>query len=222
MKFRDLLTADMPDHFIMPEEFLTLADWMEEKNYCSRYKDSNTGRVITSGGIVDPEKYSDYNISYVFLETGDPADIKTSMATDRIHPLGSTGSEGSAFHLWLDDDGNQQIVHTCSGSGSLLTATFPSALSVLRLFAVGYPDPCMQDDWAGPPEDQYEFDREDRKISKSLHRPYRKWLRKTWGQKTPRNGVEALNLTPEEGQLWIDNDGPPEDPFRRWLDSVTN
>ncbi|WP_312978713.1 hypothetical protein [Corynebacterium sp.] len=221
MRFRDLLTADMPDHFIMPEEFLTLADWIEKKKYLEAWRDSETGQDVVTGYLIDPETQSDYNVSHVYLQAGD-TEVMNWTESDRLHPLGGTGSDGSYFHLWIDDEGNQQVVHTGSGSGSLLTATFPSALSVLRLFAVGYPDPCMQDDWADPPEDQYEFDREDKKLSKSSLRPYRKWLRKTWRQKTPRNGVEALNLTAEEGQAWIDNDGPPDDPFGRWLDSVLN
>lgn len=221
MRFRDLLTADMPDHFVMPEEFLTLADWMEKKKYYEAYEDRDTGKWVITGGIIKPEVQHNYNIAHVYLTAGD-TDVMNWTESDRIHPLGGTGPEGSYFHLWIDDDGEQQIVHTGSGSGSLLMATFPSALSVLRLFAVGYSDPCMQYDWAGPPEDQYEFDEEDKELSESSLRPYRTWLRETWGQETPRNGVEALNLTPDEGQLWIDNDGPPDDPFRRWLDSVTN
>lgn len=205
----------------MPEEFLTLADWMEKQKYYEAYERGESGKSVITGSIVEPEAQDDYDIAHVYLTAGDNNTLNWT-GSDRLYPLGGTGADGSYFHLWIDDDGKQQVVHTGSGSGSLLMATFPSALSVLRLFAVGYPEPCMQEDWANPPEDQYEFDREEKKISKSSLRPYRKWLRRTWGQKTPRNGIDALNLTAEEGQLWIDNDGPPDDPFGRWLDSVLN
>ena len=65
--------------------------------------------------------------------------------------LASTVGEGSSVCLWLDDGGEQHVVHHGSGSGSVLWAVLPSALSVLRLFAVGYEEPCWNYDWVDPP-----------------------------------------------------------------------
>lgn len=219
MRFRDQLTATMPAHFTMPDEFLTLADWIERKKYVTSWTDPDSGEKGANGSLVPPDIHHGYNISHVYLEGLDNASMNW-VGSDRLYPLGGTGADGSYFHLWIDDNGIQQVVHTGSGSGSMLFATFPSALSVLRLFAVGYPEPCMQDDWCDPPELQYDFDDDEIKFANSKLKPYRRWLRRRWGQETPRTGVEALGLTSAEAEVWTGSDGPENDPFRRWLDEV--
>lgn len=164
----------------MPEEFLTLADWIDRKKYLRTWTNPDSGQQGVTGSIVPPDIHSGYNIAHMYLSGLDNESMNWT-GPDRLYPVGGTGSEGSYFHLWIDDDGNHQIVHTGSGSGSILFATFPSAMSALRLFAVEYPDPCTQDDWNDLPGNQYEFDDEDLEFSNSVLAPYRAWLRERWG-----------------------------------------
>ena len=60
-------------------------------------------------------------------------------------------------------------------------ATLPSARHVLRLFAVGYEEPCWNTDWAEPPEsDSHALD------------PYRAWALTGWGIEWPPTGIDAF------------------------------
>lgn len=127
---------------------------------------------------------------------------------DRLWPVAASGSEGSEFCLWIDDHGDQHVVHHGSGSGSVLWAVLPSALAVLRLLAVGYEEPCFNDEWDDAPAGD----------SSALN-PYRNWLRESWSQDTPRSGLEALGVSGATAGQWL-SDGPVDDPFNAWLKSV--
>jgi hypothetical protein len=109
----------------------------------------------------------------------------------------------------------QHVVNHGSGSASCLWATFPDALSVLRLFAVGYFTPAFNSEWGAPPELEGIPDAE---LSDSALAPYRAWLKERWGQDTPRTGVAALGLSDADAAVWTDVEGPTTgDPFNEWL-----
>ena len=115
----------MPDHFEMPAEFLELGEW------CTRMGFVREG----CGYLADPD--GDHRCE-VTINDPERTGWEGYLADpDRLWYVASTGADGSSVCLWLDDDGNQRIVHHGSGSGSVLYAVLPSALSVLRLFAVG-------------------------------------------------------------------------------------
>lgn len=208
MSFRDELTTGMPDHFTMPDEFLSLADWCEEQGYTWG---SPGARLAT---IADPEVHVTGDVK-LFGGPRTPYPDNYLSDPSRLYEVGYTGGDGSTFCLWLDDDGVQHVVNHGSGSGSCLWATFPSALSVLRLFAVGYFSPAFNHEWGSVPDLE---DIPEAELSDSALAPYRTWLRERWGQETPRTGVEALQLTDEEAVVWTDFDGPTTgDPFNDWL-----
>jgi hypothetical protein len=135
------LAEGMPRHFEMPQEFLELAG-----------RSSRQGFVRDGYGyLADPDKGA-----HCLVRLGEQSDLPdwSGYLRDprRLWHVVSTGGEGSSVCLWLDDAGNQHVVHHGSGSGSILFAVLPSALSVLRLFAVGCEEPCWNYDWADPPE----------------------------------------------------------------------
>lgn len=209
MTFRDQLTVGMPDHFTMPEEFLSLADWCEAQGFVR-----GTAPGHQSAGIADPEVHVTADVK---LFGGPRTPYPEGYLPDpkRLYEVGYTGGDGSTFCLWLDDDGVQHVVNHGSGSGSCLWATFPDALSVLRLFAVGYFTPAFNDEWGEVPDLE---DIPDAELSDSAMAPYRAWLKDRWGQETPRTGVEALRLTDEDAAVWTGFDGPTTgDPFNEWL-----
>lgn len=120
------------------------------------------------------------------VEIGDPARIGWTgylNKSDRLWFVLRTGGEGSSVCLWLDDEGRQQVVHHGSGSGSILFALLPSALHVLRLLAVGYPEPCWNQDWANPAQE------EDPGLD-----AFRAWCRERWDIVPAKTGVEALGV----------------------------
>lgn len=206
MSFREQLTQDMPAQFTMPEEFLTLADWMEEQGY----------RAGNIGRIAEPEIHITADPGLFFGGNNEHNYVEES--PERLYPVGYTGGEGSTFCLWLDDDGAQHVVHMGSGSGSTLNAVFPSAMSVLRLFAVGYFTPAFNDDWDSEPRHD-EWDSSKEEADEALA-PYRTWLREKWGQETPGTGLEALGITDNDSD-WLD-EGPADDPFDAWLTETLN
>jgi hypothetical protein len=182
----------MPGHFSMPDEFQELAEW------CSRVGFVRNGY----GYLADPDEGD-----HCLVVINDP--LRTGWEgyladPDRLWFVANTGGEGSSICLWLDDDGNQQVVHHGSGSGSILFATLPSPLAVLRLFAVGYEEPCWNCDWADPPEG-----------STAALEPFRRWARERWGIVPARTGVEALDVA-EAVDEWTSLNGP-DTPFLGWL-----
>ena len=204
MSFREKLTTGMPGHFTMPEEFLSLADWCEQQGYGIS--------DLTFNADPDVHVTGDVNL---FLGERVPFPDGSLPDPDRLYEVGYTGGDGSTFCLWLDDDGVQHVVNHGSGSGSCLWATFPDALSVLRLFAVGYFTPAFNEGWSAPPELD---DIPDAELSDTALAPYRAWLKERWGQDTPRTGVEALGLSDADAAVWTDVEGPTTGaPFNEWL-----
>jgi hypothetical protein len=204
MSFREKLTTGMPDHFTMPEEFLSLADWCEQQGY----------GISDVTFIADPDVHVTGDVKLFLGERG-PFPDGSLPDPDRLYEVGYTGGDGSTFCLWLDDDGVQHVVNHGSGSASCLWATFPDALSVLRLFAVGYFTPAFNSEWGAPPELEGIPDAE---LSDSALAPYRAWLKERWGQDTPRTGVAALGLSDADAAVWTDVEGPTTgDPFNEWL-----
>ena len=197
MPFLTDFTDGMPPAFQMPEEFLALAEWTEKQGF--------TG--VGGNYIVDPEA-EEHCMVYLNGSVRVPWPADYLPDPDRLWSVAASGSDGSEFCLWIDNEGRQQVVHHGSGSGSTLWAVLPSALSVLRLLAVGYEEPCYNDEWAEPPHED-----------SSALAPYRKWLQETWGQTTPHTGLEALGVTGAEADAWLKH-GPDKDPFSAWLQSA--
>jgi hypothetical protein len=184
----------MPSHFEMPPEFLELAEWSSRQGFVRQ----------GCGYLADPEVGE-----HCLVALGEPSDFRgwSGYLRDpqRLWLVASTGGEGSSVCLWLDDDGHQHIVHHGSGSGSVLFAVLPSALSVLRLFAVGYEEPCWNTHWANPPERE-----------SSALEPFRAWAASRWGiAPPPQTGIEALELG-DRAPEWLGINGP-EDRFGTWL-----
>jgi hypothetical protein len=185
------MTTGMPAHFTMPEAFLGLVDRSEQQGY----------GIGGTAFIADPYVHVTSDVR-LFLNERVPLPDGYLSDPDRLYEVGYTG-------------GVQHVVNHRSGSGSCLWATFPDALSVLRLFAVGYFTPAFNSEWGAPPELEGIPDAE---LSHSALAPYRSWLKERWGQDTPRTGVEALGLTDEQAAVWTDVEGPTTgDPFNEWL-----
>ena len=187
------LVDRMPRHFEMPEEFLELSVWSSRQGFARE----------GYGYLADPARGA-----HCLVRLGERSDLRDwggyLRDPGRLWHVASTGGEGSSVCLWLDDAGEQHVVHHGSGSGSVLFAVLPSALSVLRLFAVGYEEPCWNCDWADPPtEDSSALD------------PLREWAGQRWGIERPRTGIEALGVEDDAAE-WLSLNGP-DDAFATWL-----
>ncbi|WP_313502375.1 hypothetical protein [Corynebacterium variabile] len=114
MTFRDQLTAGMPDHFTIPEEFLSLADRCEAPGFV---RGTAPGQQYAT--IADPDVHDTADVKLF----GGPRNLFPEghlPDPERLYAIGYTGGEGSTFRLWLDDDGVRHVVNHGSGPGSCL------------------------------------------------------------------------------------------------------
>jgi hypothetical protein len=129
----------------------------------------------------------------------------------RLCIFARTGGDGSYAAFWLDDDGNQKIVHLGSGSGStLLCVLTDDAVDFLRLLAIGYEEICWPDEFDVPP---------NTRLNQQRIRPnhaYRTWVETMFSVDIPKTGREIVR----HPALIDDSDSP--DPFWRWAQTFSS
>jgi hypothetical protein len=115
---------------------------------------------------------------------------------DRLCVFAHTGSDGSMAAFWLDDDGEQKIVHLGSGSGSTLVCMLAdSAVDFLRLLAIGYEEIC----WG-----EFSEPAPGRDIQLA------QWVEHTFAVTIPSRGSEIVRHPARM------EDSASPDPFWRW------
>lgn len=128
----------------------------------------------------------------------------------RLCIFARTGGDGSYAAFWLDDYGDQKIVHLGSGSGStLLCVLAADAVDFLRLLAIGYEEICWPDELDAPPT---------LARTSSAFDPttlYRTWVETTFSVDIPTTGREIVR----HPALMNDADSP--DPFWRWAQTLS-
>ena len=114
----------------------------------------------------------------------------TPTVVDRFGVFGS-GSDGSLFAIWRQDDGRQPVVFMDSdGQDNFVLAS--NCVDFLRLLAVGY-DEIGFDNLSQPPEEAPDSQ-------------FRDWVKQTFAVAIPRFGdeiVEAAMDTHDDFQAWI-------------------
>lgn len=144
----------LPEGFSLPEELALLLGWIEENGWVyggvqpvdlhgTPYPAEARVGSRAEFAVASPDKTASHVSAW--LGTVEPALV------GRLCPFMRTGAEGSYAALWLDDNGDQQIVHLGSGSGSMLACVLGTPLDFLRLLAVGYDELCWNEAWASPP-----------------------------------------------------------------------
>ena len=126
---------------------------------------------------------------------------------NRLCVFAQTGAEGSMAAFWIDDDGNQQIVHLGSGSGSILCCVLANnPIDFLRLLAIGYDEICWNSAFSMPPN-------ADAAGGLFVHPnvAYQDWVKKTFSVTIPQTAAEIVKHPSEMG------DAESEDPFCRWV-----
>lgn len=125
---------------------------------------------------------------------------------NRLCVFASTGGDGSMAALWLDDAGQQKIVHLGSGSGSTMVCVLADdAVDFLRLLAIGYAEICWPDELAVPP----------RADGPPPNLELRNWVEATFDVSIPRTALDIIKSTADMA------DRASADPFCRWLQSVS-
>jgi hypothetical protein len=131
---------------------------------------------------------------------------------NRLCIFARTGAEGSRAAFWLDNKGNQKIVHLGSGSGSTLVCVLADEpLDFLRLIAIGYDEICWSEKFAKPPNADYHNDN----VYVHPNLEYQNWVRHTFSVTIPQTASEIVRNPSHM------DDRNSEDPFWQWVEQNT-
>ena len=199
------IRAGLPKGMVLPESLEKLFNWMEKQGWTWETQ----GRA---GGSLEPLESSGLDTApYIEFFADDPNDLKYWFETEnpeireRLYVFARTGADGSIGAFWLDENGDQKIVHMGSGSGSTLVCVLASdPIDFLRLLAIGYEEIC----WG-------EFERKpdgDLPVNKK----FRNWVQEEFNVEIPERGSTIVPKTSEMG------DSESDDPFWLWARKVSN
>lgn len=135
----------------------------------------------------------------------------TPEALNRICVFAKTGEDGSTAAFWLDDNGQQKIVHIGSGSGSILACDLAdNAVDFLRLLAIGY------DEISDLSSSNVSL--RPNEIKKDIVHPnteFQEWVTSTFNVTIPETASEIVKYLSEMG------DSNPKDPFCQWTEQFS-
>ncbi len=221
-KLAEQLELKLLPSMTIPEPLRSLYDWIESRGtYTDGFADEAGGSEEEEmrTGFLFPEEAQIEG----WTETGRPGGTDIEFAAhgqlgledwfghgradvlNRLCVFAHTSHDGSMAALWLDDQGNQKIVHL--GSGSCLTCVLATdPVDFVRLLAIGYDEICWSEEFAFPPNHESDF-----KVQPNLEFQY--WVTKTFAVSIPVTAAEIVKY-PDE----MDNEDP-QDEFAKWLNA---
>lgn len=199
------LAQTLPPGMTIPEPLRQLFSWIEARGL---YMDRKDGRV----GFLHPPGGGSGGSAISFHAEGN-ADLRYWFGHDRPEVLNrlcvfaNTGGDGSMAAFWLDEQGQQKIVHLGSGSGSTMVCVLAhDAVDFLRLLAIGYGELCWGDQFSEPPKADPDSD-----STPVPNLEFQAWVRTTFGVDIPSKGSDIV-AHPDD----MDSAGSA-DPFNRWV-----
>ena len=212
MTFADDSAHRLPGTVTLPAAFRRLFEWIEFNGWVEPSQ-----RGAGAMGLLHPADSrrgsyvwfrvdtSDENRKY--LESWFGTDITT--VQDRLVPFAGTGADGSRAAFWIDNQGQQRIVHLGSGSGSMLTCVLADdPVDFLRLLAIGYDDITEPALYVQPPQP-------DPGHPHLPNLPFSRWVTDTFNVTIPECG---LDLVPTPVEM---TDPPGLDAFCDWVNART-
>ncbi|WAJ26503.1 hypothetical protein [Antarcticirhabdus aurantiaca] len=206
MDFAQEMDKRLPAGMGMPGEFAALLQEIEARGWTMPSERHPGDRL----GLLGSEAELQDGVVTTVLFRGAPESEARDFGRDwfgdvvpdierRLVPFARTGGDGSYAAFWIDDAGEQRIVHLGSDGVTCLLGGTP--LDFLRLLAIGY-DEIGGDCLAGPhlPPD-----------TPGRNAAYRDWLSARFGVSVPATAAEILGEVP---------DGLAEDsadPLWRWV-----
>ena len=189
---QDQIVKSLPSGMELPKPISLLFDWIEENKFDGcLYSSEQMGTEITFHPELD---FTDW---FAYDEEVKPEQKPiVDNILNRVYPFAFTGADGSLAAFWLDEDGQQKIVHMGNGGGvACILADDP--VDFLRLLAIGY-DEIAAFEFDDPPEDT------------PPNKPFRKWVEETFSVSIPKTGREIV-----KNMDYYDDDAS-EDPFWNW------
>ena len=191
---------------------MKLFEWIEANGF---YEDTEHGRIGYLSPINelraqwgDTERPGGTLVEFYAEKDSDLLYFINENTKGRLQVFARTGGDGSMAAFWIDDHGQQKIVHIGSGSGSMLACVLcDDPLDFLRLIAIGYDEICWNEDFEYTPSEIF-------KNSKFLVQPnikYQNWLVHEFQTSIPAKAIEIVKEPAEFG------DEESNDPFCKWL-----
>ncbi len=215
--FIDEMMASFPARNQPPEAIVKFFHWIDAQGLHHNF---GTDKWRYANIDPDGEDYSvgivpvDIAMSKLWTRSDDPA------VFERFAEFCRTGGDGSYAGLWLDDTGQQHIVHVGSGSGStLLGIMVANPVDFLRLLAIGYNELCWSDAHSLTPIEMFLVDNPDAEDEPDEYQWPKKplalqaWVSQEFGVSIPERGGEVMMDMPSM-------DEPSDDPFHKWAMSL--
>ncbi len=229
--FRNAMQSALPEGLNYPDELLALFDWIEANTLVQPFR-TDIGRGPFYGTLfpesaIERTEDEDEGTEHItggtyigfFPNTrAESEDWATAWlgnadadALSRLHIFCRTGGDGSAGALWRDAQGQMQIVHLGSGSGSVWMGKMgETPLDFLRLLAIGYEEICWPEEFAFAPDGpQDAYGPRSRFTAPNI--AYRDWLTSTFATTIPSRGADIIPHAPSMDAARSD------DPFWQWM-----
>lgn len=209
----------LPVKMALPNELKLLYQWIEENNLYVDNKEglrcgflfpekelqeswNNEGRE--GGTIIEFFAGGVENLKYWFGGEEDE-NVKS-----RLCVFGKSGADGSECALWLSESGQIKIVHSGSGSGSILTCVLAENFTdFIRLLAIGYDEICWDLDFPYPPNEK------DKDFIVKPNIKFQNWVRNTFNVEIPKTALEIVKYPATM------DDETSEDEFFNWYRTYT-
>lgn len=150
LSFTDEAASRFPALNPMPAALRQAFEYLEGQGCVHRYTFSNQ-RFLALHPNPDHLNHTTFQLPDLTgfkCWTGNP----DPLLAQRLVPILRTGADGSHAALWLDDNGQQKIVHMGSGSGSMMACVLAHSVEdLLRLLAIGYCELCWGWEYGSTP-----------------------------------------------------------------------
>ncbi|SFD75521.1 SMI1/KNR4 family protein [Pseudoalteromonas denitrificans] len=204
----------LPSTMHIPEPLKKLFKWIEINNFCEETEFGRIGYLYPIDKIrrewSESERPGGTYIEFYAEQDSDSFYFVNDNIKNRLRIFAKTGGDGSVAGFWLDDDGNQKIVHIGSGSGSILACVLADdPIDFLRLIAIGYDEICWNEDFGLSLLDS--FKKNEFTVKPNLK--FQDWLVHEFNTTIPSTALEVVKNPAEFGD---ENSG---DAFCDWLEA---
>ncbi|KZN39332.1 hypothetical protein N480_00455 [Pseudoalteromonas luteoviolacea S2607] len=203
----------LPDSMSIPEPLVKLFDWIESNGLA---EDTVIGRVGYLYPIekmrnewTDSQRPGGTLIEFYAEAKSDDFYFVHKGVENRLRIFARTGGDGSVAAFWIDDNGEQKIVHIGSGSGSILACVLADdAVDFLRLIAIGYDEICWNEDFDKTPFESFK----ENEFTVKPNLKFQDWVVHEFQTSIPKTALEIVKTPAEFGD---ENSG---DIFCEWLE----
>ncbi|WP_206196762.1 hypothetical protein [Zooshikella ganghwensis] len=203
----------LPESMFVPDPLIKLFDWIESNGFA---EDTEIGRVGYLYPVekmrsewTDSQRPGGTSIEFYAEKQSDDFYFVHGGIKNRLRIFARTGGDGSVAAFWLDDQGEQKIVHIGSGSGSMLACVLAeNAVDFLRLIAIGYDEICWNEDFDKTSLESFRKN----KFTVMPNLKFQDWVIHEFNTTIPKTALEIVKNPAEFG------DENSEDIFCEWLE----